>query len=219
MDEIPGGFWRAVAQDFIDDRRNKTFFGRSNLKLGACVGGLWPYLLELGGILGTKYGSKPDAFVSGFLGMSGAPSAANRFLSEAANRHFDRYAHSSMKFWEFVSADVAARLGHDCKDCSAFIMNRGAEKVPPNVALTTGWGFASQGAALGAFHSNIFRSIFERSHAPIPEEEWQQAYTAGLDIGPEQPRRTYAEADKSESENFLEYCRQARPDLYSVLKV
>ena len=51
-----------------------------------------------------------------------------------------------------------------------------------------------------------------------PKEEWQRAYAAGLDIGPEQPRTSYEEAEKTENENFMEYCREFRPDLYPVLK-
>jgi hypothetical protein len=218
MDEIPGGFWRVVAEDFVYDRRNKTFFGRTNLKLGACAGGLWPYILELGGILGTKYGAKPDAFVSAFLGMSGEAGAANRFLVESANSVLERYSLGSMTFWDYVGADVADRLGYKGNDWSSLIMERGAQKCPPNTALSTAWGFASRGAALGTLHPDVFRAMFKRTHNPVPEEEWQRAYAAGLDIGPEQPKRTYAEAEKSESSNFLEYCRQFAPDRYAALK-
>jgi len=39
-----------------------------------------------------------------------------------------------------------------------------------------------------------------------------------LDIGPEPPSTSYAEAEASENKNFMEYCQQFRPDLYAVLK-
>jgi hypothetical protein len=35
---------------------------------------------------------------------------------------------------------------------------------------------------------------------------------------PEQPRTSYGEANETENKNFMEYCREFRPDLYSVLK-
>jgi hypothetical protein len=44
--EIPGGFWRAVADGFIQGQPN-TFFRRPNLKFGQCLAGLWPYLFAL----------------------------------------------------------------------------------------------------------------------------------------------------------------------------
>jgi len=45
MDEIPGGFWRAVAEGFIQSQLNKPFLGRPYLKLGQCLG-IWSYLFE-----------------------------------------------------------------------------------------------------------------------------------------------------------------------------
>ncbi|HET6887741.1 MAG TPA: hypothetical protein VFH87_07435 [Candidatus Udaeobacter sp.] len=69
-ERIPGGYWRAVAQDLINDQLIKRFLGRSYLKLGQCFS-LWGYLFELGGILGPKHGAKLDAFVPAVLGMSG----------------------------------------------------------------------------------------------------------------------------------------------------
>jgi hypothetical protein len=69
-EQLPGGYWRAVAQDLISDQLIKRFLRRSYLKLGQCFG-LWGYLFELGRILGAKHGAKLDAFVPAFLGMSG----------------------------------------------------------------------------------------------------------------------------------------------------
>jgi hypothetical protein len=217
MDQIPFGFWRAVAEGFIQSQLNKPFLGRAYLKFGQCFG-LWTHLFELGGILGAKHAGHLDAFVSAFLGMSGKAGAAKCFLVESASNVLKQHSLGSMKFWDYVGVDVADRLGYKTIDWSSLIMERGTEKCPPDFARSNGWGFAARGAALGTMHPDIFRGIFERTHAPIPEAEWQQAYAAGLDIGPEQPRTSYAEAEETENRNFMEYCREFHADLYSVLK-
>ena len=36
MDQIPGGFWRPVAEGFIQGRIKKPFFGRAYLVSGEC---------------------------------------------------------------------------------------------------------------------------------------------------------------------------------------
>ena len=168
MDEIPGGFWRAVAEGFIHGQLNKPFFGRPYLKLGQCLAGLWPYLLELGGILGAKHAAKPDAFVSAFLGMSGEAGVARRVLVEQANRMLGRHSLGSMTFWDYVGADVTDRLGYKADGWSDLIMERGTEKIPPKVALTNGWEYASAGAALGATHPDVLRAMFERTYVRVP---------------------------------------------------
>ena len=109
MDEIPGGFWRAVTEGFIHAQLNKPFFGRPYLKLGQCLG-LWSYLLEVGGILGAKHAAKTDAFVSAFLGMSGASGVAQRVLVEQASRMLQEHSLDSMKLFDYVGADVAGRM-------------------------------------------------------------------------------------------------------------
>ena len=214
MDEIPGGFWRAVAEGFIQGQLNKPFFGRPYLKFAQCLAGLWPYLFELGGILGAKHAAKPDAFVSAFLGMSGEAGVARRILVEQANKMLERQALGSMRFWDYVTD----RLGHKADGWSDLIMERGTQKIPPKVALTNGWEYASAGAALGTTHPDVLRAMFERTYVRVPEEKWQRWYAAGLDIGPEQPRTDYKEAEETENKNFMEYCREFRPELYSVLK-
>jgi len=214
MDEIPGGFWRAVAEGFIQGQLNKPFFGRPYLKFAQCLAGLWPYLFELGGILGAKHAAKPDAFVPAFLGMSGEAGVARRILVEQANKMLERQALGSMRFWDYVTD----RLGHKADGWSDLIMERGTQKIPPKVALTNGWEYASAGAALGATHPDVLRAMFERTYVRVPEEKWQRWYAAGLDIGPEQPRTDYKEAEETENKNFMEYCREFRPELYSVLK-
>jgi hypothetical protein len=219
MDEIPGGFWRAVAEDFISAPLIKRFFGRPFLKFGQCFG-LWGYIFELGGILGAKHAANPDAFVSAFLGMSGEAGVAKRVLVEQANRMLERHSLGSMAYWDYVEADVADRIGVKGDGCRSLVMERGAQKTPPKIALTNAWKYASAGAALGTIHPDVLRAMFERTHAAVsPKKQWQQFYAAGLDIGPEPPaRQSYKAAMEEENKNFMEYCRQFHPDLCSLLK-
>jgi hypothetical protein len=121
----------------------------------------------------------------------------------------------SMKIGDYVEADIVKRMGYTG---DGLVLEWGAQKTPPKVALKNGWGLASSGAALGAIHPNIFRAMFERTHAPVPKEKWRSAYLAGLDIGPEQPQTSYAETEASENKTFMEYCQQFRPEFYAVLK-
>ena len=98
-------------------------------------------------------------------------------------------------------------------------MERGTDKIPPDVAAKNAWFYAEDGAALGAISPDVMRAMFERTHAPVSKERWQQAYASGLDIGPEPPaERSYEQATEEENKIFMEYCREFRPDLYSVLK-
>jgi hypothetical protein len=217
MDETPGGFWRAVAEGFIQGQLNKPFFGRAYLKFGQCFG-LWGYMMELGGILGAKHAAKPDALVSALMGMSGAPGISNRVLVEQGNRILAQHSLGSMTFWDYVGADMAARIGYKSDGWHSLVVERGAQKIPPRIALTNSWEYASAGAALGSTHPDVLRGMFERTHKSVPEKEWRSAYVAGLDIGPAQPRTSYAEAEATENKNFMEFCQQFRPDLYAILK-
>lgn len=217
MDEIPGGFWRAVAEGFIQGQLNKPFLGRPYLKFGQCFG-LWGYMMELAGILGAKHAAKPDALVSALMGMSGTPGVAKRVLDEQADTTLARHSVGSMTFWDYVWADMAARTGSKGDSWHSLISERGAQKIPPRLALTNAWEYASAGAALGTTHPDILRAMFETTHARVSEKKWQFWFAAGLDIGPEQPQTSYAEAEATENKNFMEYCQQFRPDLYSVLK-
>jgi hypothetical protein len=216
MNEIPGGFWRVVAEGFVQGQLNKPFFGHPYIKLGQCVG-LWSYMFELGGILGAKHAMKRDAFVSGFLGMSSEAGAAERVLIETANNLLERHSLDSMKFWDYVGADLAGRLGYKGV-LGGLMMERGNEKVPPKMALIDAWEYASGGVALGTARPDMLRAMFERTYAQVGKEKWEKAYAGGLDIGPEQPRTNYQEAEEADNKKFVEFCRTFRSDLYSVLK-
>jgi hypothetical protein len=217
MDELPGGFWRAVAEGFIQSQLNKPFLGRPYVKLGQCFG-IWSYLFEVGGILGAKHAAKIDAFVSAFLGQSGPSGAAKQFLGDVASRMVQEHSLASMKFHDYVGADIASRMNYRGDGWHTLLMERGTQKTPQEVAITNSWEYASTGAALGTTHPDVLRAMFERTHAPVPEQEWQRAYAAGLDIGPEQTRTTYKEAEDTENNNFMDYCQKFRPDLYSLLR-
>jgi len=217
IEEIPGGFWRAVAEGFIHSQLTKHFFGRPYLKLGQCLG-IWSYLFEVGGILGAKHAAKTDAFVSAFLGQSGPSGAAKSFLYEVASRLPQAHSLDSMKLFDYIGEDVAGRMGYKGDGWDTLLTERGTQKIPPGVALTNSWEYASSGAALGTTYPDILRAMFERTYAQVPEGRWQQAYAAGLDIGPEQPRTSYREAENTENNIFMGYCQKVRTDLYSILR-
>jgi len=110
------------------------------------------------------------------------------------------------------------RVGYKSDGWHSLLMERGAQKIPPRIALTNSWEYASAGAALGSTHPDVLRGMFQRTHKSVPEKEWRSAYVAGLNIGPEQPQTSYAEAEATENKNFMEFCQQFRPDLYAILK-
>src|SRR5260221_3215935 len=178
MDDIPGGFWRAVAEGFIQAQLNKPLFGRPYLRLGQCFG-LWSYMFELGGILGAKHGAKTDAFVSAFLGMSGASGVAKGVLVETANKTLQGHSLTSMKFWDYVGADVAGRISYKGNGWHTLLSERSTQKIPPNGALTNSWEYASAGAALGTIHPDILRAMFERTYSQVPEEKRAFMLAAG----------------------------------------
>jgi hypothetical protein len=163
-------------------------------------------MFELGGILGARHAAKTDAFVSAFLGMSGASGIAERVLVEQASRMLQGHLLPAMNFWDYVGAAVTDRIGYKGEGWHTLVSERGTQKVPPKLALTNAWEYASAGSALGTTHPDVLRAMFERTHARVPEEEWQFMYSAGLDIEPKQPRNNYGEAEGTENNNFMEYC-------------
>ena len=218
-EQIAGGYWRAVAEEFIRSQLIKPFFGSRHLKLGQCFA-LWAYLFELGGMLAAKHRAKLDVFVSAFLGMIGEAGAAERFLVAVGNKILDQYSLNSMNQWDFVAADLGDRVSYYKRDdWGSLLMERGTDKMPPDVAAKNAWFYAEAGAALGAVSPDVMRAMFERTHVPVPQERWQQMYDSGLDIGPEPlASRSYEEDKKKENNTFMEWCRQFYPDDYSVLK-
>ena len=218
-EQIAGGYWRSVAEEWIRGQLIKPFLGRRHLKLGQCLA-LWGYLFELGGMLGSKHRAKLDVFVSAFLGITGEAGAAERFVVAVANKILDQHSLNSMNHWDFVAADLGDRVSYYKRDdWSSLFWERGADKIPPDVATKNAWFYAEDGVALGAITPDVVRGMFERTHAPRSKERWHEAYASGLDIGPEPPApRSYDEAKEEENKIFMEWCRQFYADDYSVLR-
>jgi hypothetical protein len=137
-EQMPGGYWRAVAEGFIHGQLIKPFSGRSYLEFGQCFG-LWGYMFELGGILGAKHAVNPDAFVSAFLGTSGEAGVAKRVLVAQANRTLECHSLGSMRLFDFVWADVADRIGYKGDGLHSLALERDAQKTSPKIALTNAW--------------------------------------------------------------------------------
>ncbi len=236
----PKGFLGVIVRDILHEWVQRAFFGRRYVKFGQGLAGMWPYVFEIGGILGAKHAATLDAFVSAFLGMPDQAGEAQRICAEIANKLVERHSLDSMTARDCVQADVMERMGykldrvltrHDWPakipesiKCSGkghelhFLVTYGPRKISPEKAAESAWTYASIGAALGAVYPNVFRAMYERTHVTVPQEEWQRRHAAGLDIGPEQPRqRTYRQAEEEENKAFMEYCREARPDLYTIL--
>jgi len=171
-------------------------------------------------MLVATHRAKLDAFVSAFLGMIGEAGAAERFVVAVGNKILDQYSLNSMNQWDFVAADLGDRVSYYKRDdWGSLVMERGSDKIPPDVAAKNAWFYARDGAALGAVAPDVVRGMFERTHVPVSKESWQQKYASGLDIGPEPPAlRSYEQAKEEENKFFMEFCREFYPDLYPVLK-
>ena len=218
-EQLAGGYWANVAGSFIRGQLIKPFLGRPHLKLGQCFA-LWSSHFELGGMLAAKHRAKLDAFIPAFIGMSGEAGAAERFLVAIANTLLDKYSLNSMNCRDFVGADFGDRVSYYKRgDWTSLVMERGTDKIPPDAAAKNAWFYARYGAALGAVAPDVMRGMFERTHVPVPKEEWRQAYASGLDIGSEPPvERSYEEATEEENKFFIEFCREFYPHEYSVLR-
>jgi len=231
MDPIPGGFWRPVAEGFIQRQIKKPFLGRAYLVFGECFS-LWAYMMEMAGILAARHAARPDELYSALMGMSGAPGLVTGVLVQRVGEILARHSLGSMTFYDYVAADIAERTGLKVDDITAqadrmlaqqlaphslgpvtrsgskvdfwtsLLTVMGAQKTAPRDALTQSWEYASEGAALGATHPDIVRGMFERQHKPTSEKDWRTAYVSGLDIGPEPPPPSYTDYAATEaSEN------------------
>lgn len=214
--EHPPAYARVVAGNLAHQWRNKRLFGKPYLKLGQCLG-LWGYLFQIGGLLAAKYGAKLDAFGPAFLGMSGPTGAMKTACIDIANKLLsDNRVNESIDFFDFVGTKFARRMAYqgDPSDCCLEHM---MDRIPLDAAAEFAWQCAADAVALGAVHPKVFRGMFEYTYRPRPKEEWRAFYVAGLDIGPEQPSRSYQEAEEAENKDFMEYCHEYRADLYAIL--
>jgi len=208
------GYARVLAQARVKQNQRKPFLGKAYLKFGQCLA-LWSYFFSLGGVLGAKYADKLDAFGPAFLGVRGEPYAVERFFTEVARNISNHSLSQSTTLFDYVVADSMKRLGY-LGDTVDFFQKFGMEKIKAETATEVAWQYAENGAALGAVYPEELRKMFERSHEAVPNENWERARAAGLDIPQEQDRLSYKEVEDGENEVFMTYCRECCPDLYAV---
>ena len=208
------GYARVLARARVKQNQQKPFLGKPYLKFGQCLA-LWSYFFQLGGVLGAKYAAKLDAFEPAFLGARGEPGAVERFFTEVARDMLNHLLSQSTTFFEYVRADSMKRLGYT-GDTVDFFLKFGMVKIKPETAAEVAWQYAENGAALGAIYPEEMRKMFDRSHAAVPNESWERARAAGLDIPQEQDRLSYKEVEGGENEVFMAYCRECCPNFYAV---
>jgi hypothetical protein len=209
-----------MIDSMIHPQLNKRFLRRPYLKYGQCPA-LWGYLFELGGILVAKHITQVGAFASAFLGGERETAAVKADCANLASVLVSRgRVNGSMRFFEYAQVEFLEKVPGYKGAPLEFLLKHGTDKIWPESVAKMAWHFARQGVAVGAIYPELIRAMFERTYAAVSsKEQWQQFYAWGLDIGPEPPaRQSYEEAMKEENKNFMEYCRQVRPDLYSVLK-
>ena len=214
MENIPG-YARVIARTRVQQEASKPFFGKPYLKCGQCYA-LWSYFFQLGGILGKRHSANLDAFGPAFLGIHGQPGAVNQFFTEVAERLVAESVKDSMKFQDYVSLEFTRRVGYTGHILTYFA-EHGMEKLPPSTAEELAWQYSSSGAALGAMYPQVVRQMFCQTHAPVPNEKWQQMRAAGLNLPPEQDVMSLQETEQSENAAFMLYCGECCPDLYRVL--
>lgn len=215
--ETAPAYARALAYGLAHPQQNKRLFGKPYLKYGQCLG-LWSYLFEVGGVLGAKHVTNLDAFGTAFLGFTGPPGAMQNYFRDAANKYVQQgRVNTSTTFLEYVQAEFLDRV-HYTGDAADFFLEHGTDKLPMDTFSELGWQYADQGAAIGATQPSILRSMFEKTHAAVPGEEWADARAAGLDIPAEQAVTTYPDTEEMMNQAFLAYCQEHKSDLYSVLR-
>lgn len=208
------GYARVLALARVKQNQIKTFLGKAYLKFGQCLA-LWSYFFSLGGVLGAKHASKLEAFGPAFLGVRGELGAVERFFTVVARDMSNHSLSQSTTLFDYVMADSMKRLGYS-GDTVDFFQKFGMEKIKPDTATEVAWQYAEEGAALGAIYPEVLRKMFERSHKMVPNENWERARAAGLDIPQEQDRLSYKEFEDVENELFIAYCRECCPNLYAV---
>lgn len=213
MDKI-AGYARVLAHARIGQEVTKPFFGKPYLKYGQCYT-LWVYFFELSCILGAKHAANLDAFSKAFLGMYGPSGCARTAFTEMELVTVS--VSDSMKFADYVGADIVKRVGY-FGDALSFFIEREKDKQTPEIAKKLAWEFSIMGAALGALHPGTARRMFDRTYETIPEEDWLRMRSAGLNIPPSQDVMSYEEVENAGNKGFMAYCQQSSPDLYLVLR-
>jgi hypothetical protein len=75
-------------------------------------------------------------------------------------------------FFEYVQAEFTDRVGYAGDD---YFLTHGMDKFPPETTEELACQYAEQGAAVGAIYPDIMRAMFERTHALVPKEKWDEA--------------------------------------------
>lgn len=209
------GYARVISLARTNQEQTGPFLGKPYLKCGQCLG-IWSYFFQLGGILGAKHHLHLDTFGHAFLGATGPPGAVERYFLGLVNDLLWHSIRDSMTFGDYVEQEYRRRVGF-VGDPARFFLEHGMEKISPQAAADLAWQYANDGAALGSICPDILTDVFERSHAPVSRELWDQARAAGLNIPSEQMEMSYEEIEEGEDEAFMAYCQQCCPDLHAIL--
>ena len=208
------GYARVMARIRVKQQACKPLFGTPHLKLGQCLA-IWGYSFQVGLILGAKY-STQDAFGHAFVGASGPPGAIAKFFSEVAKTIIAEYDLASMTFRDYVGSSTA-RLTHYSGDWFAMARQNGTAKLHLQKAEEWAWRYSSDGAAVGATHPDLVRSMYERTYARANEQEWRRMHDIGLDIPREQEVFSYEMAESTEDALFMAYCKEFCPEHHATL--
>ncbi len=209
------GYARVLARATVKQNQTKPFLGKAYLKFGQCLH-LWCYSLSVGGVLGAKHSGSLDALGTALLGARGEPGAVERFFIELAKHMLDRSFGRPTFLLDFITADQMKRFNY-AGDEVGFFQEYGMVRVKPETASEVAYQYTEIGAALGAVHPKEFRKMLEQFYNGAPDENWERARAAGLDIPQVQDRLSYKEVEDEADKIFMAYCRECCPDLHAVL--
>jgi hypothetical protein len=200
----------------IHQQLNKRLLGKPYIKYGQCPF-IWAYLFELGGILAIKHRTQLDAFGLAFLGGQGESGLLKSVSMDHAHDIVGQgRATESMTFADYVQAEYL-RASHYTGDASGFFSKHGMDRMQPEPVAEVACRFAFDGVAVGVTHPDLVKTMFHQTYFSHTREQWQKWHAAGLDIGAYRPSKTYEEAEEEEDKAFLTYCRDSRPQIYSIL--
>jgi hypothetical protein len=211
MEQI-AGYARVMARTRIRSEARKRLLGKPFVYHLQGVG-LWGYMLQLGTVLGARHRSHCTTFGLAFLGSPELDRDTFETFFENSVRPVLERADS---FRDYVAVDFTRRAKHD-GDPYDFMIALAKAKLDLESAEEIAWQYAVQGASIGSVQPNTGRALYERTHRPVPPDEWSRWHAAGLDIPKEQDIISYDEVDSSEHAVFIEYCRGCCPDAHAVL--
>ena len=207
------GYARVLAQVRVKQTQQTRFFRQPCLKLGQCLA-LWGYFFQVGGVLGSRYRGKLDAFGTAFLGAQGQPGAVERYFTDLAGEMLSSVDERTT-FSDYLIEDSMKRLNYS-GDHVGFLQTFGLKSIKPDTAQEVSCQSAEGGAAFGAIYPDRFRTMFDHTHAAVPVERWERAHAAGLDIPHQQELLSFADVATAEDDLFMTYCRECCPTLHAV---